>query len=343
MFDFVGVTTLVILILVFGFFTLRAWKAKSRWLKWVGMALSGLLTLFTAVLLLLSLLGFYKLNEQFDNPVQEVQVAGTPDQIARGKQLANICVSCHTPGEQLPLSGSNFAAKFDFPPLGTLYAPNLTPSGNIADWTDGEVIRAIREGVDRNGRSLLIMPSVNFRNMSDEDVQALVAYLRSQPAEGKPTPENRFNLLGAIFMNLSDFRVAQSPVGHVTAPQAESVAYGKYMVDIIGCRDCHGDQLQGKVENGQPGPPPGPNLTQIIPQWSEEEFMTFFNTGTLPGGGTVPIITLKSGFSEPKMPWPTVRAAATDEELKAMYAYLHSLSPVEGPTQPIEGQALQSN
>jgi mono/diheme cytochrome c family protein len=223
--------------------------------------------------------------------------------------------------------------KFEFPPFGTFYAPNLTPSGNIQDWTDGEVIRAIREGVHKDGRSLLVMPSASFHSMSDEDVQAIVAYLRSQPATGKPTPKNQFNVLGAIFSNMFDFRTAQPPAGHVTAPQMGTPAYGKYLVDLMGCRDCHGAQLQGKVENGQPGPPPGPNLTQIIPQWTEADFMTFFNTGTLPGGGQVPILTLKSGFSEPRMPWPVVRAAATDDELKAMYLYLHALPPVESPTQ----------
>jgi mono/diheme cytochrome c family protein len=332
MFDIAGVTIVVILIVVFGFLTVRAWKAKRVWLKWIGTILSGLLTLIPAVLLILAMIGFYKLNQRFDNPVAEIQVARTPAQIARGEKLANICVSCHTPDNQLPLSGSNFATKFDFPPLGTLYAPNLTPSGNIKDWTDGEVIRAIREGVHKNGRSLMVMPSANFRNLSDEDVQALVAYLRSQPATGGPTPKNQFNILGAIFTNLSDFRTAQQPVSHVTAPQADTPEYGKYLVDIIGCRDCHGEQLQGRVENGQPGPPPGPNLTLIIPQWTEEQFMTFFNTGRLPGGGTVPILTLNNGFSEPKMPWPVVRATTTDDDLKAMFTYLHALPAVEGPT-----------
>lgn len=59
--------------------------------------------------------------------------------------------------------------------------------------------------------------------------------------------------------------------------------------------------------------------------------MTFFNTGRLPDGSTVPTLTLPSGRTEPTMPWPEVRAVATDEELKAIYAYLHSLPPVEGP------------
>jgi mono/diheme cytochrome c family protein len=331
MFDTVGVLVVIGLILLFGFLTARAWRLTNALLKWGGVVIGGLLTLIPTALLVLALVGFYKLNQRHDNPVANIQVAGTAAQIARGEQLAHGCINCHTPVDQLPLSGSNFAVKFGLPPLGTLYAPNLTPSGDITDWTDGELIRAIREGIHKNGRSLLIMPADNFRNLSDDDVQAIVAYLRSQPATGGPTPANRFNLLGAVFMNLSDFRTAQQPVGSVTAPQPGTTAYGKYMVDVIGCRSCHGDQLQGRVESGQPGPPAGPNLTQIVPQWTEEEFMTFFNTGKLPGGGTVPILTLPSGFSEPRMPWPLVRAATTDAELHDIYTYLHSLPPVDSP------------
>ncbi len=329
MFDTAGVLILIVLIALFGYLTTRAWKLKNAILKWGGVVIAGLLTLIPTAMLVLGLVGFYKLNERHNNPVANIQVAGTPAQIARGEQLAHLCAKCHTSDGQLPLSGVNFLAKFAGPPLGTLYAPNLTPSGNIKDWTDGELIRAIREGVHKNGRSLLIMPARTA--LSDDDVQALVAYLRTQPATGGPTPTNAFDLFGALFINLFDVRTAQPPVGSVTAPPPGTPEYGKYMVDIIGCRGCHGDQLQGKADTGQPGPPPGPNLTQIVPQWTEEQFMTFFNTGIRPDGSPVPILTAPSGFSEPRMPWPEVRAATTDDELKAIYAYLHSLPPLEGP------------
>jgi mono/diheme cytochrome c family protein len=332
MFDMVGVLILIVLVALFGFLTTRARTLRNVILKRVGTIFSGLLTLILMTLLALGLIGFYKLNKRYNNPVANIQVAGTPTQIARGKQLANICANCHTSNGQLPLSGVNFLAKFPAPPIGIFYAPNLKPSGNIQDWTDGELIRAIREGIHKDGRSLVIMPSGTLRNLSDDDVQAVVAYLRSQPATGKPTPINKFTLFGVIFIDLFDLQTVQSPVGSVTAPQPGTLGYGKYMVDIIGCRFCHGDQLQGKLDKGQPGPPPGPNLTLIVPQWTEEQFMIFFNTGQLPGGKTVPIVTLPSGLSEPKMPWPTVRATATDEELKAMYLYLHDLPPVESPT-----------
>lgn len=97
----------------------------------------------------------------------------------------------------------------------------------------------------------------------------------------------------------------------------------------MGCKSCHGAQLQGKVDNGQPGPTPGPNLTKIVPGWTEEQFMAFFNTGKITGGRRVPMITLTSGFSEPGMPWSSVRATTTYIELKDMYIYLHGLAVVE--------------
>ncbi|MCB0099754.1 MAG: c-type cytochrome [Caldilineaceae bacterium] len=333
MFDITGILVLVVLVGVGGFLTKRAWKLKNTFLKWGGVIMGGLVTLVATVALILGGIGFYKLNQHHDNPLPTLTVAGSPDQIARGEQLAHVCISCHTPNNQLPLSGTNFVAQFGLPPVGTLYAPNLTPTGDIKVWSDGEIMRAIREGVYKDGRSLLIMPANNFRYMSDVDVQALVAYLRAQPASGAPTPKTRLNFFGAIFTNLIDFRTAQPPVASIPLPQAGTPDYGKYMVKIIGCSDCHGPQLQGRIDNGQPGPPAGPNLTAIIPQWSEEQFMTYFNTGTLPGGGQTPMLTLPSGFTEPRMPWPVVRAATTDAELRDMYAYLHSLPLETTPAQ----------
>ena len=331
MFDFIGVLSLVVLLLLFVWFMRRAWRSRRPLLKWPGVVLGGLLTLVSAALIVLALLGFYKLNEPRSNPVADIRVAGSPAQAARGKQLAHICQDCHASNGELPLSGLNFIAKYGLPPVGTIYAPNLTPSGNIKDWTDGEVIRAMREGVHKNGRSLLFMPTAMFRNMSDEDAQAVVAFLRSQPPTGTPTPENQFNLLGALFMNVRDFRSSHSPAGHVSAPPAGTAEYGHYMVNIIGCQNCHGDDLAGRVYSGV-GPPAGPNLTKLVPQWTEEQFLHFFNTGIIPGGGQVPLVTFADGSKLPAMPWPLVRASATDDELKAMFSFLHSLQPIDGPT-----------
>jgi nicotinate dehydrogenase subunit B len=330
MFDTVGVLILVALVALFGFLTTRARKTKHGFLKWGGTIFAGLLTLIAIALLVLALVGFYKLNERHANPVADVRVAGTPAQIARGRQLAHLCAECHSPSGQLPLAGNDLSGAFGGLLLGTFYAPNLTPSGNIRDWSDGEVVRAIRESVHLNGRSLLAMPSRAFAKLSDEDVQSVVAYLRAQPPTGGPTPDNQFNVLGAVFVNLVNIRTVQPPVGRVSAPQRGTPEYGGYMVDVLDCKGCHGLQLEGRVNRGI-GPPGGPNLTKIVPQWTQEQFMTFFNTGKLPDGSAVPVVAQPGGRTGPIMPWRTLRAAATDDELRDIYAYLHSLPPVEGP------------
>src|SRR5690606_12229479 len=116
----------------------------------------------------LPLVGLYRLHWPRTAPAPDLQLAGTPEQLTRGKHLAYLCVQCHSSTGDLPLDG----AKNDITDgnLGTLYPTNLTPGGPLRDWTDGEIVRAIREGIHPNGRTLLLMPSEQYRGMSDEDV-----------------------------------------------------------------------------------------------------------------------------------------------------------------------------
>jgi len=211
------------------------------------------------------------------------------------------------------------------PPFGKVYAPNLTPAGEIRDWTDGEIIRAIREGVHKDGRALIIMPSQSFHHLSDNDAQAIVAYLRSQPATGQKNPPTKLNVLGAMFLALGLAPTsAQPPITQpVVAPSASTSAeYGKYLVDVLDCRTCHGARLEGTKHKG-PGPPDGPNLTMLVPAWTEPGFIGTIRTGVDPNG-----YKLKPGGG---MPWKQISGFASDDDLKAIYAYLHSLTPVVGP------------
>jgi mono/diheme cytochrome c family protein len=185
-----------------------------------------------------------------------------------------------------PLDGGtrDFFGGSGGPPFGTLVPPNLTPAGPLADWSDGEVIRAIREGVDRNGRPLLIMPADQFHRMSDEDVQSVVAYLRSQPPVQHVTPEMEVNLLGAIVIGAGIFpTTAQPPITQpvVAPPRGPTAAYGKYLVDISGCHACHGDNLTGGTNQYTPK---GPNLTLLVPKWPEADFLNTIRTGVDPTG-----------------------------------------------------------
>ena len=323
MFDIGGVTGLLAVAVLATWLAMRAGRANNRGVKWIGLSLSSLLALACTLMISVALVGFYKLNFPPHRPtVTDVRVAGTPEQVARGARFGAFCALCHSPNDKPPLVGRNlFEGGATF---GTMYAANLTPAGEIKDWSDGEIIRAIREGVHRSGRPLIIMPSELFHNLSDVDVQAIVAYLRSQPAVEPNTPSTKLNvipaaLLGAGVANTS----AQPPITQPIVAPAEgaSADYGKYLVSILGCRQCHGENLAGRKPGG-PGPPAGPNLTLIIPKWSEADFIHTLRSGVDPNN-----YTLREG-----MPWQPISAFARDDDLKAIYTYLHGLTPIGGPT-----------
>jgi mono/diheme cytochrome c family protein len=321
-FDSLGITALVAVAVVATLLATRARRANRRVVKWVGLAFSSLLALACTLVIGVALVGFYKINFPRDRPtVADMKVAGTPDQVARGAKFGAFCALCHSPNDDIPLVGRNFSE--GGPPVGTVYAANLTPAGEIKDWSDDEVIRAIREGVHKSGRALIIMPSEVFHNLSDADVQAIVAYLRSQPAAGSRTPATKLNVVGALLIGAGlPPTSAQAPIAQpVLAPPAgASAGYGEYLVSILGCRLCHGENLAGR-KSGGPGPPGGPNLTLLLPRWSVEDFIHTLRTGVDPYGHT-----LAQG-----MPWKQFSSFASDEDLKAIYAFLHGLTPMEGP------------
>ncbi len=325
MFDFVGVLILVVLLAIFVFLFIRAWGSKRAWLKWLGLILAGLFTLLSTLILIVALIGFAKLNAASGNPVSNLKAQASPDQLARVSRWATLCSGCHSTQAKLPLDGSadNFFGGPGNPPFGTLYPPNLTLAGPLKDWSDGEIIRAIREGIHKNGRALIIMPADSFHNMSDADVQALAAYLKSQPSVQHDTPDTSLNLLGAIIIATgAPLQTNQPPITQpiVAPPAGVTTDYGRYLVSIMGCQSCHGSDLAG----GKPGfgPPPGPNLTVIVPKWSEADFLKTIKTGVDPDG---------KQLNPDLMPWKEFSTALTDDELKAIFANLKTLQPIVKP------------
>ena len=200
-FDIFGVTVLLLVAALGTWLALRARRAQNLGVKWTGLVLSSVVTVASTVALGVTLVGFYRITfPPSRRTVTSVKVAGTPDQIARGARFGTFCAQCHSPDGQAPLVGRNFA--LGGPPFGTLWAPNLTPAGEVGNWSDAEVIRAIREGVHQSGRALVVMPSEIFRHLSDVDVEAIVAYLRSQPAVGPNTPPTRLNILAGFLFGV---------------------------------------------------------------------------------------------------------------------------------------------
>lgn len=319
MIDFVGLGVLLILTLLFAFLAYRAWGSRNAILKWVGLVLSGLLTLLFAAVLVMVVMGTLKLNQNYNasHPPQTITVSMAPENIARGQALAKTCTGCHGVNNDFPLTGNDFAAGFPAP-VGTLWSANLTPAGDIGKWTDGEVLRALREGVHQSGRSLIIMPSYIFHNLSDQDAQAIVAFLRSQPPAGQPHPPAQLNAVAAFVAQLSGDGIftVQPPITQpVPMPEVGvNTAYGDYMANILGCTDCHGADFGG----GTPGgfTPAGPTIRDLGKRYTNEQFLNVFRTGIKSSGQPL------TG----EMPWKDY-SALNDTDLSALYQYLSSLPP----------------
>ena len=309
MFDYLGVLVLAVVAALPILLARRVWRSSRTWLRWTAVPLCGLLSLVAIAALVTGLRGFFLLNQKHDNPVPQVEIVSSPEAIARGEKYAMLCAGCHSPDESLPMAGHDFLE--DAPPVGRLYAPNLTPT-HLAGWTDGEIIRAIREGVHKDGRALIIMPSRFFKNLSDEHVASIVAYLRSQPPVEPDTPPAAMNVLGAILVQLFDVLEAQEPITEPVhdPPPGATVEYGKYLASTT-CTFCHGADLKGDKEMG------GTDITLLMGGWSEEHLITMMRTGVRPGG---------AALDPEKMPWELLSRVLDDDDVRAIYIYLRELS-----------------
>ncbi len=305
----------------------------KKLLKWVGIVLGSLIGL-----VLLLAVGFYvKARTEFAAryQVQAVSVSVPTDaaSVERGHHLATIlCMECHT---------SDMGGNPDFfrgGPLGSTAAPNLTPGkgGLSANYTNADLARAIRQGVKPDGTSIFIMSSQNFAYLSDQDLGALIAYIRALPSVDRPTPEPhvRLTFLGGVLYGAGAFghllraSVIQQMGELPAAPQPGVTAdYGNYLVNINGCRDCHGAQLAGGKPSA-PGSPLAPNLTPggELRAWSEADFAKTLRTGVTPTGDR-----LENTF----MPWKS-KGQMTDEEMQAVWMYLQSLPALPTSTAPAE-------
>jgi cytochrome c553 len=240
----------------------------------------------------------------------------TPDSTMRerGRHLAEItCAECHSPDGHLPLTGgpTNFLADAEVRGLGDLYAGNLTPAGALARYpTDAELGRAIREGIAPGGRPLVVMPSEQYYAMSDPDLAALIAYLRSQPPAATPGRPRRFAplsylVLGAQAVETSVQRQIPS-TGIPTIPPGINSEYGYYLVNLLGCRSCHGDSLRG---GRAPFYPKGPDLAAFVTHRPIQAFDLAVRRGV--GSGATRL--------DPQgMPWP-IYQRLTNAELAAVY------------------------
>lgn len=300
----------ILIAALLGWVSWHTWRRKNRLLKWVGASIAALLSLAATVTGALAIIGLSKLEARSAPPVM-LQVAGTAEQVHRGRQIADgFCSGCHSPngnltggldlGDHLPL------------PLGSFVAANLTAAGPLGRWSDGDIFRAIRNSVSPDGHWLIMMSYTNASKLSDEDTLAVIAYLRTLPAVGTNTGSapDRLTLLGLVMLGAGVMPEGKPIMrGIVTAPpKAPTAEFGEYILSYQDCRECHGRTLTG----GIPGQlaPLGPDLS-IIKGWSFDEFVTTMRTGIDPTGHTL----------GKEMPWQPIGRMDNDE-LRAIYEYL---------------------
>jgi mono/diheme cytochrome c family protein len=288
--------------------------------KWVGIGLGSLVGLILLVALVLFFMGNARLNKTYDFPSSDITLPTDEASLEFGKHRAEVlCEGCHGPD----LSGiENW---FSAGPLGTIDSANLTSGeggfGREATSVE-DYVRVIRHGIDPVGKPIFMPAVVSTANLSDQDLAAIIAYVKSVPPVDHVTHGQNFTPLARILLAAGVLdKLPVETVSHatqVTAPaMGVSNEYGEYMVNTNDCRICHGPNLNG-------GPFPDPTITKISPNltpggelamWTEEQFITTIRTGVTPGGHK-----LDSNF----MPWKDY-SKFYDDELKAIWLYLQSL------------------
>jgi mono/diheme cytochrome c family protein len=282
-------------------------------------------------------------------PAPDLKIDSSPEKVARGKYLAHhvaACMDCHSERDwnkfsapmaegTLGSGGEKFGQNFGFP--GTFYARNISPAG-IGNWTDGELFRAITSGVTKDGKALYpVMPYLSYGTLDEEDIQCIIAYLRTLKPVGKQPPESKADFP----MNFIVHTIPQRPAFRKKPAPTDRIAYGKYLYTAAACSDCHTqprkDSKTGILVNAggteftlpNGGTVRSANITPDIEtgigNWTEEQFVSKFKSYDGSAGRNQPVSP--GSFNTP-MPW-TMYAGMTEEDLKALYAYLKTIPPVK--------------
>lgn len=315
----------------------------KRLLKWTGIIVLLLVIAFLIVV-------FSRQHLKFEAPYPEITASTDSAVIAHGRYLVHgpaHCTGCHTDktheaaflrGEEVPLHGG-----YDFVlPIGHIYSRNITNDREhgAGRLTDQEIARTLRYGVGSDGRAIFdFMP---FYMLSDEDLTAIISYLRTVPADPQEVPPHEFNFMGKA---VKAFLI--KPMGPLDVERPKSVrpdttaAYGDYLANSVSnCAGCHttrdlmtgafvGERFAGW--KGMEGNTPGtffntPNLTPDpatghMSGWDFDIFRTRFRAGPK--------------FADSPMPWANF-ARFSDDDLKAIWNYLHTLAPLNNETGPLQ-------
>ena len=317
---------------------------KRSWTKKLGRAA---LVAFGVVGGFVALTGARQ-NRTFEAPRVDIHASTDPAVIERGRYLVMgpaHCADCHSSPEQravleqgseVPLIGGN---AFHLP-VGTFNVPNITPDprNGIGRYKDEDIARILRYGVRPDGQGVL--PFMPFADLSDEDLRAVISYLRSRPAVSHDVPAHELNTAGRVVKAwVLEPKSPSGPVPVSVQPEP-TPAYGKYLAhNVANCVGCHtkfdmrtgkmaGPLMGGGAEHPSADDPKKvfvtPNLTPDptwgwITDWSEEMFVARLKVGKVHAGSP--------------MPWHAYKRMS-DDDLRALYRYFRTLPPVAGGPDP---------
>lgn len=297
-----------------------------KWLRRLGIAVGML------VLIVIIAVGtvFAVTERHFNRDWSQIKgktltVSSDSITVTRGAHLARAvgkCVDCH--GETL--GGKRF---IDDPALGLVVASNITTGkgGVLAKYDNAALERVLRHGVKWDGKGARIMPAHEFSYFADDDLAAIIAYVRSVPAVDNELPPTDLKLLARVLNVAGQFpmldveRIDHARVSPATMPFAPTVEYGQYSMRVGGCFACHGETLSGgKIPGVPPEWPPAANLTPtgLVAYKSEADFVKLLRTGMRPSGSPVNNV----------MPWQYAKDL-TDDEIHAIWLYLQTVPKKE--------------
>ena len=263
-------------------------------------------------------------------------------QIKEGKRLTMmICAGCHLDPTTHQLTGKQMK---DVPGIiGKLYTKNITqdPEKGIGQYTDGDLVYLIRTGISKSGR---LMPYMQRPHLATEDLEAIIAFLRSDDELVKPSktepPSTKYSPIGKLGVSRYMKPLAYSATT-ISRPNLsnDQIAYGRYLVDNLACFHCHSGSFR-KINMTEPEKSKGfmgggnkmigedgvkiavPNVTfheTGIGKWSQEDFIHAIKDGVSKDG------------SELRIPMPKFKELS-DAEAAAIYAYLKTVPKIDHPS-----------
>lgn len=281
---------------------------------------------------------YHVVYKKYELPLPAIARATTPEALSRGEKIfTSVCAGCHVAGADLRMVGVQLQG------LGTVASANVSSdaTGGVGAWADAEIARTIRSGVRRDGQPALGMPG--YPDMGDDDVAAVIGFMRSPHEFFAPDPQIRPRpTLTFEGMLLMAYRVGVDPRVRSdridVPPKAPTAEYGRYMADAVyRCWDCHTEGLDGdkrqrpgayaggfEFADEQGRPIYSTNLTfddTGLGKWTLVDFSRAVRDGVGPDGFIVQPPMQRFRFID-------------NEEMEAIFKYLHTLPAVNRPNQP---------